>query len=102
MTWETWFKITNILQDETWHFILSAIMGVLVFLLIVTIFLGAYWILRKVSHSNVSLDTGLKRFILLMAFGYGLCAVWLSHMLLDLFVYYYNMPLGPHLPLITK
>lgn len=102
MSWETLYKIINILQDETWHFILSAIMGVLVFLLIVTIFLGAYWILRKVSHSNVSLDTGLKRFILLMAFGYGLVSVWLSHMLLDWFVVLYHTPLGPHLPLILK
>lgn len=102
MSWETFYKIINILQDESWHYILASILGVSVFLLIVTIFLGVYWLLRKVSHSNVSLDMGLKRFILLMAFGYGLFAVWASHMLLDQFVYYYNMPLGPHLPLILK
>lgn len=100
LTWEMWFKITNALQDETWHVILSVISGVLAYLLIVTIFYVVFWFIRRISHLNVSLDTGPKRFIHLMGLFYGLWAVWLSHMLLDWFTTLYNMPLGPHLPLI--
>jgi hypothetical protein len=100
MTWDTWFKIVNILQDESMHFVLAAISGLLAFLLIWTICYVVYKLLTL--HSHVSLDTASRRFITGLGLGYGLLVVWASHTLLDWFVVAYNAPLGPHLPLILK
>jgi len=100
MNWELYYKIIDILQDDTWHFVLSAITGLLVFLLILTIFGVVFGIARIMSQSDVYPTLAAKRFITILAFLCGLAAVWLSHTALDLFVTYYNMPLGPHLPLV--
>lgn len=102
MNWELYFKITNALQDESWHVILSVISGCVVYLLIVTIFYAVYLLLRALSPSHALLTKGQSRFIQLMGLSYGLAAVWFLHMLLDWFTVWYNAPLGPHLPLILK
>lgn len=102
LSWETWFKIENILEDESWHFVLSSISGFVVFLLILTIFGGVLWSASLMSHSHVSATKGAKRFIVFLALAFGLLAVWLSHIALDWFVVWWNTPLSPHLPLILK
>jgi F0F1-type ATP synthase assembly protein I len=102
MNWELYFKIINILQDESWHFGLSAISGCVAFLLILTMFGVVLWLASVMSRSRVSATREAKRFIIGLGLLFGLLAVWASHTLLDLFVYYYNMPLGPHLPLVLK
>jgi multisubunit Na+/H+ antiporter MnhB subunit len=100
MTWETWFSIVNILQDESMHFVLAAISGLLAFSLMWIMCYAAYRILTSRSHA--SLDTASRSFITSLALGYGLLAAWFSHTTLDLLVAAYNAPLGPHLPLILK
>lgn len=100
MNWELYYKILNILQDSSWHYILASITGLVVFWLILTMFYVVYLFIRKISHSTALLPQELSLSMCLVAFLYGLAFALLSHIALDLLVYYYNLPLGPPLILV--
>lgn len=102
MTWETWFKIEDIIEDEALHWPVAFISGLAVFLLILTIFLGVFITARILSQSRVSPTLAGRYFIVILALSCGLLSVWVSHVALDSFVTWYNTPLGSSLELVLK
>ena len=98
--WEAYLRLESILEDSSYHFILAAISGLLVFSLIWTICYAAFGLRWAVSRSGVFMTSDQSRFTIFLALAFGLLAVWLSHVGLDYFVSWYNTPLGPPLVLI--
>jgi hypothetical protein len=92
MSWDIAFAITDILQDEAWHFALSSISGFLAWLLILTMFSAAGWLWTRLSRAST--PQAAKYFTNTLAFFCGLVAVWYSHTALDAFVIWFNSPMG--------
>jgi ABC-type uncharacterized transport system permease subunit len=94
------YFITELLADESKHFLLAAVSGLLVCLLTWIILRVVYWGLRHLIHWRGSMAAVWC--IRGSSFLAGLCVAVLSHWVLDYWVVLYTMPLGPPLQLIVR